>query len=284
MKTTSETVSATASSGKASNAVYANVDMQSSGEVHPLKGGTALVYANRLPGKATENEDSAAIYPLKDSDCALAVADGMGGMPCGAQASKLAVETLQSALKNATPGEYGYREAMLNGFDNANKAITDLGVGAGSTLAAIEIFKNVIRPYHVGDSMILVVGQKGKIKLQTISHSPVGYALEAGMLNEHEALHHDDRHVISNYLGYPEMRIEIGTPMSLSRYDTVLVASDGLFDNLQLPEIIEIIRKGKLTEISEQLVSQCNRRMHNEDPGHPSKPDDLSFILYRRNK
>lgn len=265
------------------HSLYANQDMQSFGEMHQLEGGTAVVYVNRLPGKQTENEDSAGIFSLTNSDCALVVADGMGGAACGAEASKLAVEKLQDALSGIEPGEFGYREAMLNGIDAANNAISALAVGAGSTLAAVEVCNNMLRPYHVGDSMILVVGQRGKVKLQTISHSPVGYAVEAGMLDEHEALHHDDRHVISNYLGYPEMRIEIGPSIELSRYDTVLVASDGLFDNLQLPEIIDMIRKGKLQKISKELVTLCNRRMSHEDPEHPSKPDDVSFILFRRN-
>jgi len=263
--------------------IYANEDMQSYGELHKLDGGTAVVYVNRLPGKQTENEDCAGLYLLQGSDCALAVADGMGGMPCGAQASRLTVEQLREALTNVKPGEFGYREAMLNGIDAANNAITSLSVGAGSTLAAVEIFNNVLRPYHVGDSEIMVVGQRGKLKLQTISHSPVGYAVESGLLDEKEALHHDDRHVISNYLGHPEMRIEIGPSISLSRFDTLLIASDGLFDNLSLPEIIQIIRKGNLSKISKELVTLCNRRMRHEDPEHPSKPDDLSFILYRRN-
>ena len=211
------------------------------------------------------------------------MADGMGGAACGAAASRVTIESLQKVLKDARPSEFGYREAILNGIDAANNQIISLAVGAGSTVATVEIFNNTLRPYHVGDSQIVVVGQRGKVKLQTISHSPVGYAVEAGMLDEHEALHHDDRHVISNYLGYPEMRIEIGPSIPLSRYDTVLVASDGLTDNLQLPEKIEIIRKGKLNKISKELVTLCNRRMNKEDPGHPSKPDDVSFVLFRRN-
>jgi len=266
----------------AQQSVYLNQDMDSYGELFELQAAKALVYVNRLPGKTTENEDSAGIFRINKSDYALAVADGMGGMPCGAQASRLAIEQLRDALSDVSPGEFGYREAMLNGIDAANNAIAALAVGAGSTFAAVEIFNNVIRPYHVGDSMILVVGQRGKVKLQTISHSPVGYAVESGLLDEQEALHHDDRHVISNYLGHPEMRIEIGPPISLSRYDTVLIASDGLFDNLQLPEIINIIRKGKLNKISKELITLCKRRMNNEDREHPSKPDDVSFILFRR--
>jgi len=264
--------------------IYANVDMDNAGEMFSVGAGKVVACTRRSPYKQTENEDSAGVFSLGNNDCALVIADGMGGMPCGAQASKIVIETLHEAFAKASASEFGYREPMLNGIDEANNRIISLGVGAGSTVAAVEIFNNTVRPYHVGDSMILVVGQRGKIKLQTISHSPVGYAVESGMLDEDEALHHDDRHEISNYVGFQEMRIEIGPAIELSRYDTVLIASDGLFDNLQLNEIVEIIRKNPLNKVSMQLASLCDKRMRQEDPGYPSKPDDLAFVLFRRNQ
>ncbi|WP_455208620.1 PP2C family protein-serine/threonine phosphatase [Kaarinaea lacus] len=263
-------------------AIYANVDMESAGEMFSIAAGKVVVYSRRSPQKQTENEDSAAVFGLGENACALVIADGMGGMPCGAQASRIVIETLHESFAKANSSEFGYREHMLNGIDEANNRIIALGVGAGSTVAAVEIFNNVLRPYHVGDSMILVVGQKGKLKQQTISHSPVGYAVESGFLDEDEALHHDDRHQISNYVGFQEMRIEIGPTIELARYDTVLIASDGLFDNLQLNEIIEIIRKNPLNKVSLQLATLCDKRMRHEDPGYPSKPDDLAFVLFRR--
>ena len=82
---------------------------------------------------------------------------------------------------------------------------------------------------------------RGRVKLQTISHSPVGYAVESGMLDDQEAMHHEERHVVSNIIGTPEMRIEIGPPIDLATYDTLLVATDGLADNLHIEEIIERI-------------------------------------------
>ena len=265
-----------------SNKVYANIDLDNAGERMVIGAGEVVAYVQRRPGKTTDNEDCAGVFSLGNNDCALVVADGMGGAPCGADASRIVVESLQKAFDVAKASEFGYRESMLNGIDEAHSGIAALGVGAGSTLAAVEIFDNVLRPYHVGDSMIMVIGQKGKIKLQTIMHSPVGYAVESGLLDEDEALHHDDRHLISNYLGHPEMRIEIGPPLSLSRYDTVLIASDGLFDNLQVNEIVQLIRKDPLVKVSERLVDLCSARMLNKDPMYPSKPDDISFILFRR--
>jgi serine/threonine protein phosphatase PrpC len=268
----------------AGDKVYSNVDMENNSEHFSMGAGDVVVYVQRAPGKQTENEDSAGVYSLGVDDCALAVADGMGGMPCGAQASKIVIESLQQSFARAKASEFGYREPMLNGIDEAHSAIAALGVGAGSTLAAVEIFDHVLRPYHVGDSAILVVGQRGKIKLQTIMHSPVGYAVESGMLDAHEAMHHDERHIISNYLGHSEMRIEIGPPLKLSRYDTVLLASDGLFDNLHINEIVDVIRKDSLSNVCQRLVGLCQQRMHNIDSAHPSKPDDMSIVLYRRNR
>jgi serine/threonine protein phosphatase PrpC len=254
-----------AKDAKLHEVIYANVDMDSAGETFAIGAGKIVVCTRRSPFKETENEDSAGVFSLGESDCALVIADGMGGMPCGAQASRMVIETLHESFSKANASEFGYREHMLNGIDEANNRIISLGVGAGSTVAAVEIFNNTLRPYHVGDSMILVV-------------------VESGYLDENEALHHDDRHEISNYVGFQEMRIEIGPAIDLARYDTVLVASDGLFDNLQLNEIVEIIRKNPLNKVSLQLATLCDKRMRHEDPGYPSKPDDLSFVLFRRGR
>ena len=131
------------------------------------------------------------------------------------------------------------RAAILNGIEAANQAVRDLGTGAATTLALVEIQDRTIRTYHVGDSEILVTGQRGKVKLQTIPHSPIGYAVEAGLMEEEEAIHHEARHVISNVIGSDQMRIEMGPPTELAPRDTLLLASDGLFDNLFPDEIVE---------------------------------------------
>ena len=102
------------------------------------------------------------------------------------------------------------RDAILNGFEDANGAVQALGIGAATTLAVVEVKENIVRPYHVGDSMILVVGQRGKIKLQSVPHSPVGYGVESGLLDEKEAMYHEERHLVSNVVGSPDMRIESG--------------------------------------------------------------------------
>lgn len=245
--------------------------------------GTAVVYSMKCPDERPKNEDCAAVYAVNGAIGVLAVADGAGGMRGGDQASGIAVHLMKSTL-NGLGEPSMLRPAILNAFEAANTAIMALGIGAATTLSVVEIQGDVARPYHVGDSDILIVGQRGRVKAQTVAHSPVGYAVESGMLDERDALHHEDRHLVSNLIGSSDMHIQVGAPVHLAKYDTVMVASDGLADNLHQREIIKIIRKGPLDVAADKLAQIALDRMHHPSEKNPSKPDDLTFILFRLGK
>jgi serine/threonine protein phosphatase PrpC len=174
------------------------------------------------------------------------------------------------------------RTSILNGIEAANEAVLGLGNGSATTMTVITIEGLIARSYQIGDSEALVVGQRGLIKLQTTAHSPTGFAVEAGFLDEREALHHEDRHLVSNFLGTADMRIDVGAGVELRPRDTILVASDGLTDNVHLDETIEHVRKGILAESAMSVVDLATRRMTEARAGQPSKPDDLSLILFRK--
>lgn len=247
----------------------------------PAAGGVACVYSARCPGKESPNEDAAAVMPVGGTAAVLVVADGLGGAAAGEHAARLAVEKMRAAIDAVGETDTLLRTAIINGFEQANTAVRELGVGAGCTLAAVQVEGLTIRPYHVGDCEILVTGSRGKIKLQTVSHSPVGYGVEAGLLDKSEAMHHEDRHIVSNIIGSEDMRIEIGPPRTLQARDTVLLGSDGLFDNLSVDEIVAHIRKGPLPQVVGAMCAALRQRMSGVDDGRPSKPDDATFIAYR---
>lgn len=242
-------------------------------------GGRLAVFSAVCPGRNGPNEDGALHVQLDPQHGVLAVADGAGGTAAGARASATALKCLQARLEGTDVGNL--REALLTGFDDANRSVKELGVGAATTLALVRLRDGTARSYHVGDSLVLVFGQRGKRKLETISHSPVGYAVEAGLLDEQEALHHDERHLVSNLVGQPDMRVEISGALKLAPRDTVLVASDGLSDNLHVDELVELARKGPLDRVAERLAAMALDRMRTPRETLPSKPDDLTFLLYR---
>ncbi len=250
-------------------------------EVHDLLFGELVLFSTRAPDKTAPNEDAATFITVDEGQAVLAVADGMGGSPAGRRASKLALEELLAAIVAGRKENKKLRNAILNGFENANRAVQGLGVGAATTIAVAEIDGNKLRTYHAGDSKVLLVGQRGKLKWQTIGHSQIDYAVESGMLAAAEAMHHEDRHLVLSAVGSTEMRVEISSVIKLASRDTLILATDGLFDNLHLNEIVDAVRKGKLNDVAADLVSQTLARMQGVDEAAPSKPDDLTFIVYR---
>ncbi|MCA9754004.1 MAG: protein phosphatase 2C domain-containing protein, partial [Gemmatimonadetes bacterium] len=169
----------------------------------------------------------------------------------------------------------------LRGIDEGNRKVLADGRGAATTVAVAQIRGRRVRSIHVGDSGVVITGQRGRVKLMTVFHSPVGYAMEAGLLDEKEAIRHEERHLVSNLVGTEDMRIELGSAIELAVRDTVLVASDGLFDNFLPTEIVEKVRKGGLATVAGTLAREVHGRMEKEVAGQPSKPDDLSFLLFR---
>jgi serine/threonine protein phosphatase PrpC len=247
-----------------------------------VAGGVAIAYSCKCPGKETENEDSVALIPYGPDAAALVVADGAGGLPAGKRASLTAITTLTGSLRSAFEKATLLRTAILNGIDEANEAVLALANGSATTLTVITIEGLFARSYQIGDSEAIVVGQRGRIRLQTTAHSPTGFAVEAGFLDEREALHHAERHLVSNFLGMSDMRIDVGAVVKLNPRDTVIVASDGLLDNVHVQEIVNCIRKGPLTDAVNAAVELAANRMRNVRDGQPSKPDDLSLIAFRK--
>lgn len=258
--------------------LYKDCNM-SSGEMHEIGPGIISIFSARSPEKMESNEDTAAIVSTGKNSCVLIVADGVGGLPAGAQASSMTVETIARTITEKKYSEIQMRELILSGIEKANEQIIASGTGSATTLAIVEINNLAVRSYHVGDSIILVTGQRGKIKMETIAHSPVGYAVHSGVLSEDEAIRHDDRHFVSNVVGSPDMHISLHIPMEMDMRDTLLIASDGLSDNIHRDEIVEVIRKNPLDICTENLVEYTMQRM-TENSGS-GKPDDLTFILYR---
>ncbi|MCH7503213.1 MAG: protein phosphatase 2C domain-containing protein [Proteobacteria bacterium] len=253
-------------------------DMQTA----PVGGGIMIAYTCRSPDKQTENEDTVAIIPWGPQAVVLVIADGAGGLPAGKRASLMAIQTMIASLQAAMAETMLLRNAILNGIEAANKAVMGLASGSATTLTVVTIEGLIARAYQIGDSEAMIVGQRGQLKLQTTAHSPTGFAVEAGFLDERAALHHAQRHLVSNFVGMSDMRIDVGAMLELKPRDTVLLASDGLTDNVHFDEIVERVRKGPLDRAVEAVIDLAHHRMVSDHSSKPCKPDDLSLILYRK--
>ncbi len=238
--------------------------------------GDVITYTNKAPYKQDEpNEDCLAVIEIDEENFLLVVADGVGGSPAGAYASGMVVDALVSGFTQET-SPAAVPSMVIAAIEKADLDIKAKGMGSASTVAIAHVSAQAFRAIHVGDSVAMVCGGRGKLKFETISHSPVGYGVEAGLLSADEAFSHADRHLVSNILGGQAMHITLGVSVPLRSRDTLLLATDGLTDNLRQEEIIDCIRKGNLAACGEQLAAMARLKMAS------GKPDDMSFILFRR--
>ena len=241
-----------------------------------LAGGVATYETRGCPGGEMQNEDALLVLPVDGERGVLAVADGLGGHVGGAAAAREALIRLQRAIEGAAEAGRELRDGILDGFEHANAAILEAGTGAGTTLAVVELGGGSFRTYHVGDSSILHCGGGGRLKHQTLLHSPTGYMVEAGMMSPGDALVHEERHLVSNIVGSRAMSIDLGTSRAIRPRDTILLASDGLFDNFETAEVVEGVRKGALPTATTDLVARCRERMSSG-----GQADDLTVLCWR---
>lgn len=245
-----------------------------------LATGEFVAEYSKNPSHNGPNQDAFFTMEINSELAVVAIADGAGGHPLGHEASSLQVQCLYQAIKSAAPNSTSLRDYILNAIELCNSELLARGRGSATTVIVLEIAGNVIRTYHVGDSSALVIGQRGKVKYRTLSHSPVALGIESGFIEPENALHHAERHIVLNLVGTKTMRVEIGSPITLNHFDTVLLCSDGLTDNLLTDEIVSIVRAGSLINRLDSLHSACQIQMRPE----LGYPDDISVILYRLGK
>ena len=245
--------------------------------VETLYGDIAL-YSNVSPSKDTPNEDSALV--LVDNELlVIAVADGAGGYAGGDTASSIAVDTIASVCQER--GIHSLDVVMPIAFEQAHRRIKTETVEAATTLFVLEISRDHVRSYHAGDSAMVIGGGRGRMKHTSLAHSPVGYAVASGVISEKEGMFHMHRHIVSNLLGIDPVTLDINGPYDLAPRDTIVIASDGLFDNLYTAEIAEQTRGLPVGDICAALAELATSRMMSWRKNVPGKADDLTLAVWQ---
>ena len=242
--------------------------------------GISVSCSFKSPDKNSLNEDAAAWIELSDNHGVLVVADGMGGHAAGDRAARTAIDAIVEHCQNSTD-ETSLRANILDAIEAANREVLSWGIGAGSTIVVAEYLSGTVRVVHVGDSTALLTSNRGTVKFLSVAHAPVAMAVEIGMLDESEAIEHEDRNIINNCIGSDEMKIEVGPEISMAARDTLLLASDGLFDNLTTSQIVDSIRAGHLDHQMQALIAKTRSQMIAD--GEIGKPDDLTVLGFRQN-
>jgi PPM family protein phosphatase len=205
------------------------------------------------------------------------VADGMGGYEGGQEASRIAVEAIANVYAEAGNGEP--RSWLLQGFEAAHQRIQQEAEknpilhGMGTTCTAVVVHSNSLYYAHVGDSRLYLV-RNSSIRRLTHDHSYVSRLVENGVIRAEEAEAHPQRHILTAALGAghsitPECP---ETPLPLEAADVLVLCTDGLWSQVQEPEVHQLVTKHDPQGACSQLVEIARER---------GGPDNITVQILR---
>lgn len=207
-----------------------------------------------------ENEDR---FIFDENYLLFGVADGVGGLPGGAEAAQVAVDDVIAQVKASSPTESA---DLVSALHHANDAVAAMGqkisptMGIGTTLTAGYIRKNVFTIAHVGDSRCYAIS-KGEFTRVTEDHSVENEARLRRAKGEVVYYHEANRNALTRCLGqptWPEVDIIHRDLTAGSRY---LFCTDGVTRMVLDSELNTLLRKFEDPKAAlEEIVSLAVRR------------------------
>lgn len=190
------------------------------------------------------------------------VADGMGGMANGGEASHLAVRAFLHAYMAKQPGET-IPAAMQRALDDANQSVINLShqmgeENVGTTLVAAVIHGDALHWVSVGDSRLYLWrnGQLTQLSEDHIYANELDRDAANGNISQEDAENHPERCSLTSYLGLTTLDLIDHNLESFPLFagDRLLLCSDGLYAALEGSEIAPLV-DCEAQQMSEGLVA-----------------------------
>ena len=213
------------------------------------------------------NEDQAYATVNARGNVLLLVCDGMGGQNKGDYASNLAKQIILEEFQkvNRFLNRYHAMLWMNRTIQKANASIYSQSIkspvyeGMGTTLTLALIVGGTVVSAQIGDSRLYFLNREiGQFTQISEDQTYVGYLYRTGQITAEEMKTHPKRHMLMNALGvYPSASADIKTSPYVGQ--TLLLCSDGLYNNISDSDIESIVRGvDTIEEKINELISLAN--------------------------
>jgi len=216
--------------------------------------------------KRMSNDDKSLGLKNDKNQVLLCVFDGMGGHNQGSYAASTANQIFQDQFVAkrkffSVCGACSWLKKTIRKANNIiyNKAQSNEEYhGSGTTLSIAMIIKHKLIIAHMGDSRIYKINEKDSLIQLTEDQTVAMHDYRAGLITKEEINRHPSRHILTNALGiYKRAKFDF----KIIKYsgETVMVCSDGLYNNVSNSQINSILAnttsiEQKITE----LIHQAN--------------------------
>lgn len=207
-----------------------------------------------------ENEDN---YLCNDTLGIYAVADGIGGLPAGAQASLLAVTALQKIVSEHATGQKLNYERILS---EINDQVFKLGrtlspqFGIGSTLTFAHVTGVKLHFGHVGDSTAFRF-RANALEQLTTDHTIENELRERAARGEPLGLLMENRNALTRCIGQPPPLEPDCFSHTVLPHDRYLLCSDGITRFVAPEEIARALADAPSADVVvRSLIDRANER------------------------
>ena len=220
-----------------------------------------------------ENEDR---YLLDEGALLFGVADGVGGLPGGAEAAQRAIEEFSVTLHSIPAGK---EPDLVRVVQQANSVVAALGqkispaMGIGTTLTIGRVQQSTLKIAHVGDSRAYA-SRKREFSRLTEDHSVENEARLRRARGEVVYYHEANRNALTRCIGQPTPpEVDIIT-RPLAAGDRYIFCTDGVTRMVPDTEIANLLTKAEEPKDPlEEIISLAVRR------GGPDNATGVVFFV-----
>ena len=238
------------------------------------------IYTISEIGKRETQEDSIGVHKNEKGEILACVADGMGGLQFGAEASNLAVQTIIDSFhrfNGIDPQNF-----LLDQVININKKIYAFArnisrkSNVGSTFLSAMVTDRDLYWISVGDSRIYLFrnGELTQLNKEHIYDNVLKDRLLKEEISHYEYESDKRKAMLTSFVGDEEVR-EVDRnirALRLGKNDKVILCSDGLFKTLSEREISKILQKEKGESQLRAFSNEIKKK-------NRKKQDNMSIIL-----
>lgn len=227
------------------------------------------IYGFSYIGSRKLQEDSLGAFKKSDREFIVILADGMGGMMKGEEASSRVVDFVLDGFMELKGADIG--DLLLTLIKGANEKVYDYnqrlvrGRGTGTTLTAIIVKNKKLYWISVGDSRVYLLRDE-KLTRLSIDHTYQQLLLSQFYNNyisqEEFYKRFRKRNQLTSFIGDKEIR-EIDRNVrefSLRKGDKLLLCSDGLYNTLTDDEIKQVLLLYEGKEQQEKMLQKLKMK------------------------
>lgn len=215
--------------------------------------------------RRSNNEDACFVLLL---DKVYVVADGVGGGNAGEIASRTAVNEIanyvvEHPIANTT-NKYAVVNYLQNCLDEANSKIFRMAntyeenTGMATTAVIVYAAFGKVFITNVGDSRVYLY-RGGQLVQLTEDHTYVNTLVKAGILSKEQAEVDERKNVITKALGAEPTVEPDFFQVEIMKDDIFLICTDGLYDEVENPEIIQVLSKNQsMSDVCSELINRAN--------------------------